>query len=285
MKSSTESSGENGRMNDADILAPFIRYLGLYAALWKNSVAREMGFKSNFLLWIVVELLWFALQLTFMTVIYSHTERIGTWTKWEVVLLVGAAHFIQQIFTALFLVNCTQLSEHIRTGKLDFMLLLPINTRFLVSLRQVDLGGFINAASAVGVMIYAARELHLTPSAAQVAGFVALCAVSLLIHYSLMFLLAAFSFWTVKAQGIVWGYYSLFNIARMPDAAFHGPFKAVFTFVVPIILVANVPVKLLTNKLESPWEIALLLTMALACFAASELFWRQSLRRYTSASS
>ncbi len=266
-------------------LAPLVRYLGLYAALWKNSVTREMGFKSNFLLWIVVELLWFALQLTFMTVIYSHTERIGTWTKWEVVLLVGAAHFIQQIFTALFLVNCTQLSEHIRTGKLDFMLLLPVNTRFLVSFRQVDLGGFINAASAVGVMVYAARELNLTPSAGQIAGFLALCAVGLLIHYSLMFLLSAISFWTVKAQGIVYGYYNLFNIARMPDAAFHGLFKTVFTFVLPILLVVNVPVKLLANKLESPWELALLLVMALACFAASELFWRLSLRRYTSASS
>ncbi len=283
MNAATES--ESKAAPNGNALEPLGRYLGLYAALWKNSVTREMGFKSNFLLWIVVELLWFALQLTFMVVIYSHTERIGTWTKWEVVLLIGAAHFIQQIFTALFLVNCTQLSEHIRTGKLDFMLLLPVNTRFLVSLRQVDLGGFVNAGSAVAVMVYAARELHLAPSAAQITGFLALCVIGLLIHYSLMFLLAAISFWTVKAQGIVYGYYNLFNIARMPDAAFHGLFKAVFTFVLPILLVVNVPVKLLVNKLESPWELALLLAMALACFIASELFWRLSLRRYTSASS
>ena len=41
------------------------RYLGIYAALWKNSVTRETMFKGNFLLWIVVEMLWFALQLSF----------------------------------------------------------------------------------------------------------------------------------------------------------------------------------------------------------------------------
>ena len=40
----------------------------------------------------------------------------------------------------IFLTNCTQLSELIRTGKLDFMLLLPVNTRFMISFRQVDLG-------------------------------------------------------------------------------------------------------------------------------------------------
>ena len=33
------------------------RYLKIYAALWQNSVVREMGFKTNFLLWIVVEFL------------------------------------------------------------------------------------------------------------------------------------------------------------------------------------------------------------------------------------
>ena len=260
-------------------------YLGIYAALWRNSIVREMSFKANFILWIFVEALWFALQLSFMAVIYSHTETIGTWTRWEVVMLVGASHFIQQVFTAVFLVNCSQLSDNIRTGKLDFMLLLPVNTRFLISLRQVDLGGFVNAASAVGVMIYAARQLHLTPGAPQILGFVLLCIVGLLIHYSLMFLLATVSFWTVRAQGVVWAYYNLFNIARLPDSAFQGFFKAFFTLVIPMLLVANVPVKLVLQKLESPLEMLLLVSLGVTCFALSEWVWRLSLRRYTSASS
>jgi len=261
------------------------RYLTIYLALWKNSVVREMGFKANFLLWIVVEMLWFALQLSFMFVIYSHTDRIGTWSKWQVVMLLGASHFIQQIFTAIFLTNCTQLSELIRTGKLDFMLLLPVNTRFMISFRQVDLGGFVNAASGVAVMIYAAEQLRLSPGWALVVGFVLLAAVSILVHYSLMFLLASVSFWTVRAQGIVWGYYNLFNIARLPDEAFHGLFKAVFTFALPMLLVANVPVKLLVHKLSSPLEMLVLLGMAIVCLAASEAIWRVSVKHYTSASS
>jgi ABC-2 type transport system permease protein len=261
------------------------RYLTIYAALWKNSIVREMGFKTNFLLWIVVEMLWFALQLSFMFVVYSHTDRIGTWSKWQVVMLLGGSHFIQQLFTAFFLTNCTQLSELIRTGKLDFMLLLPVNTRFMISFRQVDLGGFVNAASAVAVMIYAGNQLQLTPTWAQVAGFILLAAVGILIHYSLMFLLASVSFWTVRAQGIVWGYYNLFNIARLPDEAFRGLFKAVFTFALPMLLVANVPVKLLVRKLSSPLEMIVLLGMAIVCLALSEGVWRFSVRHYTSASS
>ena len=261
------------------------RYLSIYAALWKNSVAREMGFKGNFLLWIVVELLWFGLQLSFIGVLYLHTEHIGTWTKWQVVMLIGASHFIQQIFQAFFLINCTNLSELVRSGKLDFLLLLPVNTRFVVSLRQVDLGAFVNAGSAVALMAYAARQLHLAPSVTQVLGFLGLCIAGVAIHYSLMFLLASISFWTVRAQGIVWGYYNLFNIARMPDEAFRGLFKIVFTFAIPMLLVSNVPVRLLADKLASPRPILLLLGMSVVCFCVSEWGWRTSVRRYTSASS
>ena len=262
----------------------FTRYLTIYAALWKTSVTREMSFKGNFLLWILVELLWFGLQLAFVGVIFSQTTTVGTWTVWQVVLLTGTSSFIQQIYQAFFLVNCTNLSELVRTGKMDFLLLLPVNTRFLVSMRQVDLPSFANAAFAVCVMVYAAGKLHLHPTTAQLFGFGALCVVGLLVHYSLMFMLASVSFWTVRAQGIVWGYYSLFNIARMPDEAFRGVFKAVFTFALPVLLVSNVPVRVLADKLTSPRAWLVLLGMGVVWAFISEWFWRFSIRRYTSAS-
>ena len=261
------------------------RYGTIYAALWRNSVIREMGFKLNFCLWIVVELLWFALQLCFMSVVYQHTDHIGDWTKWEVVLLIGVSHFIQQVFQAFFLTSITEFSEYVRSGKLDFMLLLPVNTRFIMSVRKVDLGSFVNAGCAVAVMIYALKQLAIWPSLAQLAGFLLLAAAGVLIHYSFMFTLASASFWTVRAQGIVFGYYSLFNIARMPDAAVRGVFKVVFTFVVPMLLVANVPARLLVNKLASPLSILLVLGLCALCQVLAELAWRFSLRHYTSASS
>jgi ABC-2 type transport system permease protein len=263
----------------------FKRYTTIYGALWKNSVAREMSFKSNFILWIFVELLWFALQLGFVGVIYLHTDRIADWTKWQVVFLMGASHFIQQIFHAIFLVNCMNLSELVRTGKLDFLLLLPVNTRFIISLRQVDLGGFVNATSAIAVMVYAAKQMQIIPGFGQVFGFLMLTVAGVLIHYSLMFLLTTVSFWTVRAQGIVWGYYNLFNIARLPDSAFSGFFKVFFKFAIPMLLVANVPAKLITEKLQSPWEMLLLVAMAAICFVVSEAGWRFAMRHYTSASS
>ncbi|HTY88115.1 MAG TPA: ABC-2 family transporter protein [Candidatus Acidoferrum sp.] len=274
----------NGAVLDARS-SSLVRYFTIYGALWKTSVTREMSFKGNFLLWIIVELVWFGLQLSFVGVLFRQTESIGTWTIWQVVLLTGTSNFIQQVYQAFFLVNCTNLSELVRTGRMDFLLLLPVNTRFLVSTRQVDIPSFANAAFAACVMFYAAGKLHLQPTLAQWLGFGALCGVGLLVHYSLMFMLATVCFWTVRAQGIVWGYYNLFNIARMPDEAFRGAFKAVFTFALPVLLVSNVPVRVLVNTLHSAAAWLVLLGLGLTWALISEWFWRYSVRRYTSASS
>jgi ABC-2 type transport system permease protein len=168
---------------------------------------------------------------------------------------------------------------------MDFMLLLPVNTRFLVSARHVDLGGFVSAASGLAVVWYAAQKLGLRPGLAQIAGFALLCAAAILIHYSLMFLMATTSFWTVRAQGMVMAYYNLFSVARAPDAAFRGTFRAVFTLAVPMLLVANVPVKVIGQKLDAPSEVLLLLAMSLVCFLVSKLVWDRALRQYRTASS
>ena len=259
--------------------------MNIYGALCRNSVMRDMQFKANFLLWLVVEMLWFGLQITFISVIYSHTDRIGTWSRYEVIFLIGAANFIEQLFHAVFLNNITQLSEHIRTGRLDFMLLLPVNSRFLISLRTMDLGSYVSTLAAISVMVYAGMQLNLQPTLVQCVGFLLMCVCGIMIHYSLMFILASISFWTIKAEGFAWGYYNLFNVARLPDSAFKGGFKAFFTFAVPMLLVANIPTKFFIQKMESPLEIGSLIAMMGVCLTASEAMWRFAMKHYNSASS
>src|SRR5579872_1522542 len=82
------------------LLSGVTRYFRIYAALWRTSITREMSCKGNFLLWIIVELLWFGLQLSFVGVVFTQTSQIGSWSAWEVVLLTGASNFIQQIYQA-----------------------------------------------------------------------------------------------------------------------------------------------------------------------------------------
>src|SRR2546430_1300904 len=91
----------------------------------RNSLIRELSFKANFLLWMIVEILWFCGQIVFFSIIFGNVDRIGDWTKWEVVRLIGTHQMIAQLFQALFFVNVANIPELVRTGKLDSWLVYP----------------------------------------------------------------------------------------------------------------------------------------------------------------
>jgi ABC-2 type transport system permease protein len=262
------------------------RYAGIYWLMIRNSLIREMSFKANFILWMVVEFLWFVGQMLFLEVLFSHVDHLGDWTKWECVLLVGTHQIVSQLFQAFFYVNLSELPELVRTGRLDLMLLLPIDSQFAVSTRRFGMDNIVNALVGFAIVGFALWKLGVVPDAGRIALFVGALGLGIGVHYAILFSLATLSFWIIRAQGLIYGYYNVFNIARYPDVIFRGPFKFIFSWFIPVILVANVPARTLARGFESPWPGLLHLVLATAfVVVASRAFWHFALRRYASASS
>lgn len=262
------------------------RYADVYAIMFRNSLIREMNFKANFILWMGVELLWFMGQLVFIEVIFGYVERIGDWTKWEVVLLVGTHQVISQIFQAFFYANLANLPELVRTGRLDFLLLQPLDSQFAVSVKQFGMDNMVNALVGVGFIVTALIKLSVVPTVAQIFLFIVGVALGVMIHYCVFLSLATASFWIVRAQGLIYGYYSIFNLGRYPDVIFRGLFKFVFSWIIPVIVVSNIPSRILVRAADSPGPLILqLLGATVLVMVAIRLFWRLAVRRYSSASS
>src|ERR1700731_2327145 len=129
----------------------------------RNSLIRELSFKANFLLWMLVEVLWFVGQIVFFSIIFGNVDRIGDWTKWEVVLLIGTHQMIAQLFQAFFFVNVAPIPELVRTGKLDSLLVLPVDSQFAVSTKQFGLDSVVNAALGGVVVGFSLAKLGHTP--------------------------------------------------------------------------------------------------------------------------
>jgi viologen exporter family transport system permease protein len=262
------------------------RYFEIYWLMVRNSLIREMNFKANFLLWMVVEFLWFAGQMVFLEVLFGHVDRIGDWSKWECVMLVGTHQIAAQVFQAFFYVNLAELPELIRTGRLDLMLLLPVDAQFAVSTRKFGMDNVVNALVGVAIVILSLFRLGVMPAPFQIALYIAGLALAITVHYSVLFGLATLAFWIVRAQGLIYGYFNVFNIARYPDVIFHGAFKFIFSYLVPVIIVANVPTRVIARGFDSPFPGLLQLAGAsLFIVLATRMLWFTALRRYSSASS
>jgi ABC-2 type transport system permease protein len=106
------------------------------------------------------------------------------------------------------------------------------------------------------------------------------------VHYGVMLALAACSFWIVRAEGLIHGYFSLLAIGRYPDVIYTGIFKFVFSWVLPVILVANVPARVLAKYAASPGSSVLqLLVVTVALLLVTRAIWAAAVRSYGSASS
>ena len=255
----------------------------VYAALWKNSVAREMSFKSNFLLWILVELLWFALQLSFISVLFC------TRTHRHLDQMAGRPAdrrepFHPADFSGLFpdqLHPPLGIDPHGQAG-------FPAAAAGQHALRRLAAAGgsgrVRQCGFAVAVMVYAARQAAPAADAAQVLAFSCSASSGIAIHYSLMFLLAAISFWTVRARASC----GAITICSTSPGCRTRRFAACSRRCSRLrfrCCWCQRARPAAGQQTEPPTPLLLLLGMCVVCALVSEWGWRISISRYTSASS
>jgi len=265
-------------------MAPLIRYAGIWLAQIRYTIMREMMFKANFILWVIVDLAWFGLHLSFIQFLYLQVNTVAGWSKWEMVLLVSTNHLVQQIFQTFLMINLTKLPELIRTGKLDFFLAQPAPAQFLVSTRNFEPGSVVNTLVAAIVCAVAIAHLNKPLSELGLLVFPTLVAFGVLIHYALLLMLMSLAFWMTRAQGFINAYYNVFQIARLPREAFHGVTRIAFTWAVPLLLIANVPARTLLYGLNG-LDLAGMAGATAILLALSTAVFQAGLRRYGSASS
>jgi ABC-2 type transport system permease protein len=103
-----------------------------------------------------------------------------------------------------------------------------------------------------------------------------------------MLVLTAFSVWMVRNQSLMEMWWLFSSLARYPKEIFLGsraePLGFLFTFILPILLVANVPSNAMVRALNPPMVAFTLMATALLLWG-SRKFFQHALRSYRSASS
>jgi ABC-2 type transport system permease protein len=265
------------------------RYLRLFAALGRFGLAREMAFRGNFLIKVTVEVLWLVILLVFYRTVFSKTDRVAGWSEPQFLFFVGCYYTLGSLIETFFLSNCSEFADLIRSGDLDFILLKPIDEQFLVSCRSVEWSTVPNVVLGGAVMGFALYEMGWAFDAVQALLFVLTFAAGLAIAYGFLLLLTSSAVWLVRNQSL-WELWWLFSsLMRYPREVFTrtlaAPVGWFFWYVVPIMLVSNVPARVMIDAAFDPWNIAFTMASAAALLAVSRLFFRYALRRYRSASS
>jgi len=260
------------------------QYLRIWLASVRYSVVRTMMFRMDFLMWSLVEFFWMAVNVLLIGVIYSHTKSIAGWNQWEMLLLVGTSMLLQRFLMGFFWSNLFELGRNIRTGQFDFFLAQPGSPLFMVSTRKLDLDSLLNSVIAIAVVVFAVRKLGLHPGAGDIALYGALLFCALIIHYAVVLMSVAVTFWLIGSEGVIGSYFTLFEFARIPREAFRGVREVLFVWALPAVICSNIPAAALIHGFKPQYILWLALAAAVWLTLAILLFQR-GLRRYASASS
>lgn len=274
-----------------------VHYARVYWTFFRNSLVREMSFRGNFLIEILTRAFWFTAQLVLFDIIFRNVPAIQDWSREEYFAFMATGMLINAAVETFFMPNCANISELIRTGNLDFALLKPIDTQFLVSFEKVELAMLNQVLMALGLLGYSLWKLRASGqlpepiSFTSVAMYVTLLAVGVAFFYSLMLALASTSVWIGRNQGLYdfWFYVTVF--ARYPQSIYSGTplgevIRFTFSYVLPILLVVTVPARVLVQKaLEPSWLTAVAVGSAILGLVVSRMIFQWSLTKYRSASS
>lgn len=280
-----------------------VSYGSVFLTFVRNSLIRDMTFRADFLFQCVSSLAWTAMNVGFYLIIFRFTNTIGENTGWqrdEFFLFLATVWLINSVVQAFFMPNMNEFSELIRTGGLDFALLKPIDTQFLISLRRIEFSSLSNFFAGLVIGIYslilmATREIdpvYPTLLSVLLYGFYLACGV--VIMYSVMIALAATSVWLGRNQSLYDFWFYITNFSRYPLEIYNTPLGrpllGLFVFVIPVLVVTNVPARILARPLIPPpgWELPLSIWAIVAtagAFLLSRWLFRTSLKSYRSASS
>jgi ABC-2 type transport system permease protein len=251
----------------------------------KNSAQNEAAYRVNLVVNVLLAVVGVGASLGGVLVLYSHTDTIRGWTLTETLALLGVFAVMNGLVNSFIGPNLDGFAEQVRLGTLDFTLLKPASSQFLVSFRQCNLWGLTDVALGLGVIGYALLSgFGRGVGPLELAAFAVTAASGTAIVYALWLSFGVVAFWTVKIDNMTTILRAFFSMGRFPVDMYPTWLGRLLTYVLPVAFVTTVPVQALSGR-AAPLTLGASVLVAPAALWLSARLWRFGLSRYTSASS
>ncbi|WP_414153638.1 ABC transporter permease [Prochlorococcus sp. MIT 1341] len=259
-------------------------YFNIIRYFWLTAIATELEYSFNFFVELVAVIANLFGSIFLLSLFYTPYSNLGGWSWDESLLVLGIYTFLEGITTSILQPNLSKIVQHVQNGTLDFVLLKPIDSQIWLSLRMFSPWGFPSVLCGVSLVLFSLFRSSFHINIFSGLLFLSTIISSLLILYSLWFLLATTSIWFVRIWNATEVLRSILVAGRYPVSSYPYVLRTIFTFILPIAFLTTVPAEVLSGRWSS-LLVTLSLPLAFLFFYAARFFWLYALRFYTSASS
>jgi ABC-2 type transport system permease protein len=259
-------------------------YLKLLATLIKINVQQELAYRADTIVSILLNLMWLGWELLSLSIIFGNTATLGGWGLGELIALLGVFRLVNMLMAALLWPNTEKFNAAMRDGSLDYTLLQPVNSLFLISFSRIVVWRIWDLFLGVILIVVGISMSGGGATPLNLASFVLLVASGGVILYSLWIVMIAFTFWFVKFDNNVTILQALLDAGRYPATVYPPWLRLIVTFVVPIAVATTVPLQALRGDLGW-WQVLLFLGVGAASMLVAARVWKAGVRRYSGTSS
>jgi ABC-2 type transport system permease protein len=261
-----------------------VRYLRLYGYFLRFSFSKAFEFRVDYYFRVVMDLIYYTVNITFYKVLFEHTSLLGGWNERQMMVFIGTYLVVDALHMSFFSNNMWWLPISVNRGDLDYYLVRPVSTLFFVSLREFAANSALNLAMALAVLGWAVSGLKTAPRPLDLVVFAMLVLNGCLLVYVVHVLALLPVFWTHSARGLANVFFMLSRFMERPDRIFTGVVRAVLITVLPFSLMTSFPARVILEGLHGP-VLLQVSAVTVVLFAAMVGLWRLALRSYSSASS
>ena len=250
----------------------------------------SLAYRADTIINILLNLMWLGWELLSLSIIFSNTKTLGGWGPGELIALLGVFRLINTLMAALLWPATEKFNASVRDGSLDYTLLQPANSLFLVSFARITVWRAWDLALAVILVVIGINlptssvGLGNVTSSGSILSFCVLILSGALIIYSLWVVLIALTFWFTKFDNNVTILQAMLNAGQYPSTIYPVWLRIIVTFIVPIAVATTVPLQALRGELQTG-QVFVFLGVSAASFLVASQVWKYGVRRYSGASS
>lgn len=257
-------------------------YVSIFFRYSAQYLKTRLAYRTDTLIEIMSDLLFQAVNLVFILVVFGHTQLLAGWTRDEIIFIYGFFLVPYAVFSAFFsLWNFNE--QYIVRGEMDRVLTRPVHSLFQIVLEQMELESLFGALTGLAVMVYAGSRLDLELSWWDPLLFVLFVLGGVFVYAGVFVSLASISFWSDSRTDIMPMMYNISNYGRYPVDIYNRVIRYVLTWILPFAFVGVYPSAYFLKK--DGWYHYAFLTpvMGIAFFTLAVILWNIGVTKYRGA--
>jgi viologen exporter family transport system permease protein len=258
--------------------------LKLLSAFFKVNVQMALAYRADTIVNILLNVMWLGWELLSLNIIFSNTTTLGGWGLGELIALLGVFRLVNTMMIAIIWPNTEKFNQSIRDGSMDYTILQPVNSMFLVTFSRITVWRIWDLVLAIVLIVVGINISGDTTSPLSILTFILLTVSGAIVIYSLWIVLIALTFWFTKFDNNVTILHALLDAGRYPATVYPAWLRIIVTFVIPVAVATTIPLQALRGDLNLN-QVILFFTVGIVSFLIASRVWKSGLKQYSGASS